>query len=123
MVLRYDGQPETVSVPGADEAARVVAECDTKLARYRAALEAGTDPKLVAQWTAEVQARRAEALACTHEASQRRLTKDEIRAMIKPLGRLRDVLAEAQGTPEKAEVYRNLSLRLTYEPGKQLVRP
>ncbi len=61
----------------------MIAECDTRLALYREALEAGTDPKLVAQWTAEVQARSA---------------------------------------GHKAEVHRNLGPKLTYEPGKQLMR-
>ncbi len=33
-------------------------ECDAKLAGYRAALEAGADPTLVAGWIAETQAER-----------------------------------------------------------------
>ena len=45
---------------GLDSAAvaveQVIHECDTKLTRYREALEA-----LVARWTTEIQARRAEA--------------------------------------------------------------
>jgi site-specific DNA recombinase len=43
------------------EAKRVIADCDQRLARYRAALEAGTDPALIALWTAEVNAARAAA--------------------------------------------------------------
>src|SRR4051794_2023426 len=41
------------------EARRIIADCDHRLARYRAALEAGTDPQLIAGWTAEVNATRA----------------------------------------------------------------
>ncbi|GHH75278.1 hypothetical protein GCM10018793_18220 [Streptomyces sulfonofaciens] len=41
--------------------------------------------------------------------------------MIKSLGPICDVLAAADPN-DKAEVYQNLGLRLTYEPGKQLVR-
>ncbi|MGW4079406.1 hypothetical protein ACWELB_39040 [Streptomyces asiaticus] len=108
--------------PGAEDAERVIAECDTKLARYREALEAGTDPKLVAQWTAEVQAHRAEAFSRSRQVTgQRRMTKDEIRAMLKPLGPIPDVLADAEPR-DKAEVYQQLGLKLIYEPGKQLVR-
>ncbi len=115
-------QPDIAPAPGAEDAERVIAECDTKLARYREALEAGTDPKLVAQWTAEVQAHRAEALSRSRQVtSQRRMTKDEIRAMLKPLGPIPDVLADAEPR-DKAEVYQNLGLKLIYEPGKQLVR-
>ena len=36
-----------------EAARRSLAECDQHLARYRAALEAGTDPTLIARWTAE----------------------------------------------------------------------
>ncbi len=115
-------QPDITTAPGAEAAARVIAECDAKLARYREALEAGTDPTLVATWTAEVQARRAEALAESRQVTgQRRMTKKEIHAMIKPLGSISKVLAAAE--PEaKAEVYRNLGLKLTYEPHRALVR-
>jgi site-specific DNA recombinase len=45
------------------EARRQVAECDRKLARHRAALEAGADPAVVTAWIREVQAARAEAEA------------------------------------------------------------
>ncbi len=115
-------QPDIAVVPGAEAAARVIAECDAKLSRYREALEAGTDPKLVAIWTAEVQARRAEAVAQNRQVTgQRRMTEKEIRSMIKPLGAISGVLAAAEPTA-KAEVYRNLGLRLTYEPRKALVR-
>jgi site-specific DNA recombinase len=100
----------------------VISECDTKLARYREALEAGTDPTLAARWTAEVQARCAEALSQSREVTgQRRMTKDEIRAMLGPLGPIRDVLADAE-RKDKAEVYQSLGLKLIYEPGKHLVR-
>jgi hypothetical protein len=47
----------------AAETRRVIADCDQRLARYRAALEAGTDPNLVTQWTAEVTTTRAAAQA------------------------------------------------------------
>jgi hypothetical protein len=40
------------------EAERIIADCDQRLARYRAALEAGTDPTLIARWTAEVNSTR-----------------------------------------------------------------
>ena len=44
-----------------------------------------------------------------------------IRVLLKPLDPIADVLADAEPR-EKAEVYRNLGLKLIYEPGKQLVR-
>ena len=43
-------QPDPAVPTEAEKAAQVVAECDAKIARYREALEAGTDPALVGQW-------------------------------------------------------------------------
>jgi hypothetical protein len=100
-------------------ARRVIADCDQHLARYRAALEAGTDPALVAQWTAEVTATRAAAqirLRDTTAARPARMTPDEIKTLVASLGNLLTVLRDAD-PDDKAEVYRELGLRLTYQPG------
>ena len=64
---------------------RTIADCDHKLARYRAALEAGTDPTLVAGWTAEINVARVRA---EHQLRQhtgrRRMTDTEIRHLGAP---------------------------------------
>ncbi|TQS46189.1 hypothetical protein [Cryptosporangium phraense] len=44
-------------------AKEAIQSCGQRLQQYRAALEAGTDPVLVQQWTAEVQAERVQAEA------------------------------------------------------------
>ncbi len=117
-----DAQPDLDTNPAAQAAARVIKECDDKLVRYRAALEAGTDPALVARWIAEVQAQRAEALARTRHASgHRRMSRHEIQALLETLGNVRTVLADAN-PDDKAEVYRRLALQLIYEPGQRIVR-
>jgi hypothetical protein len=55
------------------------------LERYRAALEAGTDPVMIASWTAEVQARKAQALVTTRLSSgTKRLSEQEIEAVARP---------------------------------------
>jgi site-specific DNA recombinase len=46
----HDAQPDIVVAPAAVAAEQVIHDCDAKLTRYRAALEAGTDPQLVARW-------------------------------------------------------------------------
>ncbi|HEU0088614.1 MAG TPA: recombinase family protein [Pseudonocardiaceae bacterium] len=118
----YAAQPDIDADPAVLAAGRVVQECDQKLARYRKALEAGTDPTLIARWTAEVQAQRAEALARSRKGSGRdRMTKQEIQALVDALGNIATVLAQADPT-DKAEVYRQLGLRLTYQPAEHLVR-
>ncbi len=47
----------------AEAARRELAECDRLLARHRAALEAGADPQMVAEWTRDVRRRRSAAKA------------------------------------------------------------
>ncbi|MGA6168355.1 hypothetical protein [Amycolatopsis magusensis] len=85
-------------------------------------IDPGADPQLVAGWMAEVQARRAEAMARSRTAGgRRRMPIEEIQGLVEALGSIRQVLAEADPT-DKAAVYRQLGLRLTYQPGKRTVR-
>jgi hypothetical protein len=104
-----------------------VAECDAKLTRYRAALEAGADPAVVAGWIAETQAERQRAEHHQHlpieevPDSAARLTKDQIIAIVEELGDIVSALRNAE--PEhQLEVYRSLGLRLVYDPEQQTVR-
>jgi len=106
---------------GALEARREIADCDARLRTHRAALEAGTDPALVAGWTAEVQAQRALAEARLHDHPRRhRLTREEITTMVTTLHDIISVLATADPA-DKAEVYTQLGLTLTYQPHQQKV--
>jgi site-specific DNA recombinase len=112
-----DNQPSTT-----DDADAVVADCDDKLARYRQALEAGADPALVAAWTAEVQARKAEALARKRSRrQQQRMTRAEIQGLVDQLGNIHVAISATDPT-DKAEIYRHLNLRLTYQPEDRLIR-
>jgi hypothetical protein len=98
--------PAATSGPGTPDLGTqaAIAACDARLARYQAALDAGADPQAIAEWTRQVKAERAAALA--RDASQiryqtsRRLTEDDIRALISGLGDLRDVIRDA-GAAEK----------------------
>jgi len=102
-----------------------LAGCDARLARYQATLDAGGDPQAIAEWTRQVKAERAAALA--RDATQtlrnpsRRLTEDDIRALITALGNLRDIIRDA--TPaEKAAIYDQLDLKVTFKPGEATIR-
>ena len=104
-----------------------VAECDAKLARYRAVLDAGGDPAVVAAWIAETQAERLRVEERQHAPTAAvpdgvgRLTDEEIITIIEKLGDLVAALRDAD--PEhKMEVYRSLGLRLTYHPETRTVR-
>ena len=103
----------------------IIADCDARLARYQATLDAGADPQAVAEWTRQVKAERAAALARdasqTRRQASRQLTEDDIRALITALGNLRDVIRDA-GPAEKAAIYDQLGLKVTYMPGEDKIR-
>lgn len=100
-----------------------IADCDRKLERYRAALEAGTDPATVAEWIREVQADRA--LANVQLAERKnvphRLSEREIAAHLEALGDISTVIRQAE-REAKSALYAGLELRLTYHPAKRIVR-
>jgi hypothetical protein len=105
--------------PALDAARRSLATLDQKLARHRAALEAGTDPALVAGWTREVQKERElvvaqkaalEAATATHQ----RLNAAGIKQLVDSLGGLIEILRKADSEDE-LELYRQLGLKLTYD--------
>jgi site-specific DNA recombinase len=105
-----------------DPADANIADCNAKLARHREALEAGADPALVATWTAQVQARRAQALAAQRPRTpSKRMTKAEIHQLVEALGDLRNVI-QAADPRDISEIYRQLGMRLAYEPGTKIVR-
>jgi len=83
----------------------------------RAALEAGTDPEIVSQWIAQVQAERslAEARQRQRGARRGRLGRQQIQYVVTTLTNLTRVIRTP--TPrDKTEIYSQLGLRLTYHP-------
>ena len=101
-----------------------LAECKTKLDRHRAALEAGADPTIVTKWIAEVEADRRRALAVLNQPAARptqRMTQEQIAELVAKLGDIMAVLHDAD-PDDRAEVYRQLGLRLTYHPEEQKIR-
>lgn len=117
--------PAQAPEPDTDTAA-IIAACDAKLEKYRAALEAGVDPETVGGWINTVKAERAAALAKTPAAHttaipSRRLTDEDIKMTVQALGDIRDVIRNASAE-DKARVYDELELQLTYNPAKKEVR-
>jgi len=111
--------------PGDAEADAKIADCDRKLAQYRATLDAGADPATVARWITETEAERAR-----HKAAKRAATpwpaatsmsRDEIASVVAALSDLLAVLRDADPA-DKAEIYTQLGLRLTYQPRERTVR-
>ena len=99
MQAAQDPGPAALTRPAQDTQALIVG-CDTRLARYQAALDAGADPEAVAEWTRQVQAERAAVLARAASRDQHKptpqLTEDDIRTLITGLGDLRDVIHDAE---------------------------
>lgn len=58
-----EAQPLDHSPAAGTAAQTITAECDAKLERYRAALDAGANPAVVTSWIAQTQAERARAEA------------------------------------------------------------
>ncbi|WP_255509146.1 hypothetical protein [Micromonospora sp. A202] len=119
-----DAQPLDHPPATSRAAQTIITECDAKLERYRAALDAGADPAVVTGWIAQTQAERARAEADLHanaDTTPRRTSRAEITALVNALGDIAAVLRDADPT-DKAEVYRQLGLRLIYQPETQTVR-
>jgi hypothetical protein len=118
LVDAQDDHQDEEHLARAAEAERIITDCDQRLGRYRAALEAGTDPALIAQWTAEVNAARTAAQAQLRAAtgSNTRMTAEEIETIVTALGGIIKILRDANPA-DKAKIYAGVGLRLTYEPG------
>lgn len=99
-----------------------ISTCQTKLDRYRAALDAGTDPVLVQQWITQIQAEKAVAEADLRRSTGRRtMTADEINTLVEGIASFATILRQADPA-DKAEIYRQLGIKLTYKPGLRLIQ-
>jgi hypothetical protein len=80
------------------------------------------DPTVVTGWIAQVQTERAaaEAEIATQQASARKLTPTQISELVSGITDAIALLRRANPA-DKAEVYRQLGLRLTYQPETQTV--
>jgi site-specific DNA recombinase len=119
MLLPWLVVPMTSNMP-ASRLQRAIADCDERLTKYRKALDAGTDPVVVAGWMSEVQGERQKAereIGLAQPAGQ--LTKKQIRALVTSLKDIGAVLATAD--PKlKAQVYDELEISVTYNPTRRV---
>ncbi|MFG1610750.1 recombinase family protein [Actinoplanes sp. NPDC049265] len=102
---------------------QTIEDCDAKIERYRAALDAGGDPALILGWIREASTVRgtAEAALRTSAIPPQRLNDDQIAVIVNGLGSLLGVLREADPRDKAAELYSRLGLRMTYKPGPKTV--
>jgi hypothetical protein len=117
-----EARPIPADVATDDDTSSKIAECDRKLAQYRAILDAGANSGTVAAWIAETEAEKATyALATRAPEPPPRMTEQEINAIVEKLADIARVLTEAD-PDDKAEILRKLGLKLTYHPGRRLVK-
>jgi hypothetical protein len=90
-------------------ARQLLADCDRRLARYRAALEAGTDAAVVGQWIAEVTAARQAAEASLHQldAAPEPLSPEAMRGALEEVGGLAAAL-DGAGPVLRAQLYQHI---------------
>jgi site-specific DNA recombinase len=104
-----------------EAANKKLVDCDRRLGKLRAALEADADPTVVGQWIREVQGERLAAERALVEAKPpARLSREQLRAMLSEL----DIAAAVRNADAKAkrDLYASLGLELTYDPGARRVR-
>jgi site-specific DNA recombinase len=100
-----------------EAARRAVDDCERRLAKYRAALDAGADPVVVAGWMAEVQGERlaAKAVLDAHEQTSDALTVDQVRELVSETADVLAMLGNADPST-KAQIYADLGIQITYDP-------
>jgi len=102
--------------------AQQLTTCQTKIARYRQALDAGADPTMVAAWTADVVAERARlALAIDQLTPTGPVAHSDVTALVEAMSSLSTRLRRAD-PHDRADLYLQLGLHLSYEPAKKEVR-
>jgi site-specific DNA recombinase len=111
-----------VSAVLAEQARREIGDCDAKLRRHRAALEAGADPKIVTGWMTETLARRAEAETRLRPGTRRQtMTAEQIADQLARIDDIPAALGSADPA-ERAQLYGQLGLTMTYNRGASTVR-
>jgi site-specific DNA recombinase len=116
------GQQTATDNAAAEAATTTIADANLKLARYRAALDAGGDPQEIGKWITETTTQRLKAQADLRQATNTTtLTRQQIQALIEDCADIATDLHHTQPA-DIATTYRKLGLRVTYHPEKQLIR-
>ena len=99
---------------------RTIADADAKISRYRATIDAGGDPALIAGWISEATGikKAAQARLGLTEAPPQRLSDDQLDAIADAFNDLFRLLRGADPR-DRAELYSRIGLRLTYQPGPE----
>lgn len=113
----------TAQVQAIADARDTIRDCETKMARYRAAIDAGGDIDEITGWINQAKAERIQADAALRAApaTPRRMTRQEISTIVERFASIAAVIRDADPA-DKAEIYKGLNLTLTYQPAARTVR-
>ncbi|MFT9471339.1 hypothetical protein [Streptomyces sp. Mo3] len=121
--LQQAQETDTAPHAAAETARRAVADCERRITRYRAALDAGADLQLVATWINQAQSEKTAAqqdLLATTRSQTTNLTAEQIQRMVTELGSVKDRLLAA--APERKQpLYESLGLALIFDVKKRAV--
>lgn len=101
-----------------EAAHRKIADCDSRLAKYRAALEAGAEPRVVSGWAKEVEAERRRAAGPRRGRREPAVSEDEVRALV---AAVQDgLIGLTRASPgQRTAMSAHMGLRLTYHPDSE----
>lgn len=98
-----------------------IADANQKMARYRAAIDAGGDPEEIGAWIGQAKTQRVRAETdLRNAAAATRLTRHQIDGLITSIEDAAAMLSDAEPA-QIADAYDKLGLRLTYDPAGQTV--
>ncbi|MGW7425056.1 recombinase family protein [Streptomyces sp. NPDC054813] len=110
--------------PEQAQARQTIKDCERRLARYRAALEAGADPAVVTQWInaaqqdKEAAQKKLDALPTLTRKKQSPLDAQQIREITDSLGDIAQRIRMAD-TDKKGPLYEALGITISYEHAKR----
>ena len=115
-VLAGASEPDPAAERRESDLRAAIADCDRKLANYRTLLDTEDAVTVAAEWIADTQRERK---ALERQLGQHvpggELTPAQVKALVKTLRDIVDVLADAEPT-DKAELYNQLGVSLRYDP-------
>jgi hypothetical protein len=105
------------------QARHIIRECEAKMARYQAVIDAGGDIQEIIRWINAARAERlaAEAVLRGTSHTPARMTRDEIAAVVHRTANITAALRNAE-MQDKADLYKGLNPRLTYDHVTGIIR-
>ncbi|GAA3543289.1 hypothetical protein GCM10022419_024320 [Nonomuraea rosea] len=116
-----DAQSNEMDLIAIEAATKTIDDCDQRMTRYRATLDAGGDPQEVGKWMAETRAERMQAEGRLRAINRKReITEKEIQEMIPTMAELPKILRKADPT-DRNDLYMQMGLHLVYDPSMRVV--